>query len=90
MLHLSLLEAGLISAGAVLTDKKSRYRATVRADGTLASDDAEGSIHRLGAKVQGLDACNGWTFWHYKEGENLRPIDDLRAEIRKTLTKMGD
>lgn len=87
---LTLLESGLISAGTVLTDKKSRFRATIRADGTLVSEDAEGSIHRLGAKVQGLDACNGWTFWHYKDGKNLRPIDDLRAEIRKALSKIGE
>ena len=27
--------------------------------------DATGSIHRIAAHVQGLDACNGWTFWHF-------------------------
>lgn len=86
---LTLLESGLLAPGTVLTDKKSRFRATVRVDGTLQSEEGEGSIHRLGAKVQGLDACNGWTFWHYKDGKNLRPIDDLRAEIRKTLAPIG-
>lgn len=86
---LTLLEAGLLAPGTILTDKKSRFRATVRADGTLQSEQGEGSIHRLGAKVQELDACNGWTFWHYKNGTNLRPIDDLRAEIRKTLAPIG-
>jgi modification methylase len=38
----------------------------VRADGTLSLGRDAGSIHRLGAMVQGLDACNGWTFWHYR------------------------
>jgi modification methylase len=85
----SLLEAGLIAAGAVLTDARRRHRATVRADGSLfceADGQAHvGSIHRVGAAVQGLEACNGWTFWHIGEGEALRPIDSLRAEIRRTI-----
>ena len=85
----SLLEAGLIAAGAVLTDARRRHRAMVRADGSLfceADGQAHvGSIHRVGAAVQGLEACNGWTFWHIGEGEALRPIDSLRAEIRRTI-----
>ncbi|WP_137156490.1 site-specific DNA-methyltransferase [Rhizobium sp. FKL33] len=83
----TLVESGLIKPGAVLTDAKRRHAAIVRADGTLASGGEAGSIHRLGAKVQGLDACNGWTFWHFEEGSTLRPIDDLRAVVRKG---MGD
>jgi modification methylase len=83
----TLVESGLIKPGAVLTDARRRHAAIVRADGTLASGGEAGSIHRLGAKVQGLDACNGWTFWHFEEGSTLRPIDDLRAVVRKG---MGD
>jgi modification methylase len=71
----------------VLTDAKRRVSAIVRADGTLASGGDAGSIHRLGAKVQGLDACNGWTFWHYVDGDTLRPIDDLRTAIRADMAK---
>jgi modification methylase len=71
-----LVESGLIKPGQVLTDAKRRYSAIVRADGTVASGGEAGSIHRLGAKVQGLDACNGWTFWHFDDGQSLRPIDD--------------
>ena len=36
----------------------------VRADGALTLGPAIGSIHKIGALVQGLPACNGWTFWH--------------------------
>ena len=61
--------------------------AIVRADGTVASGGDAGSIHRLGAKVQGLDACNGWTFWHFDDGKSLRPIDELRSIIRNDLAK---
>jgi len=82
-----LVESGLIRPGQVLTDAKRRVSAIVRADGTLASGGDAGSIHRLGAKVQGLDACNGWTFWHYVDGDTLRPIDDLRTAIRADMAK---
>ncbi|MBX5165328.1 MULTISPECIES: site-specific DNA-methyltransferase [unclassified Rhizobium] len=84
-----LVESGLIKPGQVLTDAKRRYSAIVRADGTVASGGDAGSIHRLGAKVQGLDACNGWTFWHFEDGQSLRPIDDLRSVIRSDLAKVG-
>ncbi len=84
-----LVESGLIKPGQVLTDAKRRYSAVVRADGTVASGGEAGSIHRLGAKVQGLDACNGWTFWHFDDGQSLRPIDELRSVIRSDLAKGG-
>lgn len=78
----TLIESDLITPGTVLTDARRRHSAIVRADGTLASGNDAGSIHRVGAKVQGLDACNGWTFWHYADGAELKPIDDLRAVVR--------
>ncbi len=84
-----LLESGLVRPGQVLTDAKRRYTAIIRADGTVSSGGDAGSIHRLGAKVQGLDACNGWTFWHYQDGDALKPIDDLRSVIRMELAKAG-
>ena len=78
----TLIESGLLQPGTVLTDARRRHSAIVRADGTLASGSDAGSIHRVGAKVQGLDACNGWTFWHYADGAELKPIDALRAVVR--------
>ncbi|MEA3535662.1 site-specific DNA-methyltransferase [Rhizobium sp. CC-YZS058] len=84
-----LVESGLIKPGAVLTDARRRHSAIVRADGTLVSGTDAGSIHRLGAKVQGLDACNGWTFWHYEAKGVLKPIDDLRSQIRAELAKLA-
>ena len=45
-----------------------RHSALVRADGALAAGPAVGSIHKIGALVQGLPACNGWTFWHVERG----------------------
>jgi len=83
----SLVESGLVKPGQILTDARRRHSAIIRADGTLTSNGDAGSIHRLGAKVQGFDACNGWTFWHYEEAGVLKPIDDLRTIIRNGLPK---
>jgi modification methylase len=77
----TLLERGLLRAGATLTDARGRVKALVRADGTLALDGSVGSIHRIGAKAAGMEACNGWTFWHV-EG---KPIDALRSVIRAEM-----
>lgn len=80
-----LLEAGLVKPGQVLTDAKRRHSAIIRADGTLTANGEAGSIHRVGARVQGMDACNGWTFWHVEEEGALKPIDDLRSVIRSRM-----
>jgi len=85
----SLVETGMIAPGAILTDARSRHVAEVRADGTLRAGAHTGSIHRVGALVQGLDACNGWTFWHFGRGGALAPIDDLRAAARRGLALTG-
>ena len=83
----TLVENGFIKPGEVLTDATGRFAARVRADGTLATADASGSIHRLGALVQGLEACNGWTFWHVKRNGKLVPIDLLRQQYRQMLAE---
>ena len=77
-----LLEQGLISPGELLQDSRNRWSAKIRADGSLISKDAKGSIHSVGAHLQGLQACNGWTFWHIKRSGKLIPIDSLRHAAR--------
>ncbi len=82
----TLVEAGLIDAGAYVFDAKKRHRAVVRADGALSLSGFVGSIHKTGALAQGLPACNGWTFWHYeKDAGALTPIDALRTTARARL-----
>ncbi|PTW62240.1 modification methylase [Breoghania corrubedonensis] len=83
----SLLEAGLLKPGAELTCSRGKHRAIVRADGSLASGDFTGSIHKVGALVQGAEACNGWTYWHFTRGSLLEPIDTLREEIRSSMPR---
>ena len=73
-----LVETGYLSPGATLTDTKRRWKAVVRADGSLECKGETGSIHGLGAKVQGAPSCNGWTFWQIETAEGLKPIDSLR------------
>jgi modification methylase len=78
----ALLERGLVSAGARLVDAKRRHAALVRADGAITFGETVGSIHRIGALAQGLEACNGWAFWHVDTPKGLISIDTLRAEVR--------
>ncbi|MBK5960464.1 modification methylase [Rhodoplanes elegans] len=78
----ALIERGMVSPGTKLTDAKRRVTALVRADGAVSLGETVGSIHRIGAIAQGLDACNGWTFWHVETAKGLAPIDTLRAAFR--------
>ncbi len=73
-----LVETGWITPGSAVFDKKRRIKASVRADGTLLSGTESGSIHGLGAKLQGAPSCNGWTFWHIEHEGELKPIDAIR------------
>ncbi|MGB9042670.1 MAG: site-specific DNA-methyltransferase, partial [Pseudolabrys sp.] len=78
----ALIERGLVTPGARLVDAKKRHKALVRADGAVSLDGTVGSIHRIGALAQGLEACNGWTFWHVETQKGLTLIDELRAKVR--------
>jgi modification methylase len=78
----ALVERGLVAAGARLVDARRRHAALVRPDGAVALGDVVGSIHRVGAVAQGLEACNGWTFWHVETRRGLTSIDALRAQFR--------
>jgi modification methylase len=80
----SVVEAGLIQPGTRLHDARRRHEAVVKPDGTLLAGGIAGSIHKIGALVQGLPACNGWTFWHVETAEGLQPVDTLRKAYRVT------
>ncbi|OYU48629.1 MAG: modification methylase [Rhizobiales bacterium PAR1] len=81
----TLLDNGMIAPGTDLSDAKGRYVATVRPDGQIIANGIVGSIHKIGALVQGLPACNGWTFWHITRGKERVAIDSFRSEIRAAL-----
>lgn len=85
-----LIERGLLKPGSVLTDSKGKHSVKVHADGSVAAQNRlepiRGSIHKVGAELQGAPSCNGWTYWHYKENGKAQPIDSLREKIRLTET----
>jgi len=80
-----VVERGLLDPGTKLYDPAKRNAARVRADGSISVDGATGSIHQIGAHVQNLPACNGWTFWHFMVDGKLKPIDILRQQIRAEM-----
>jgi len=81
----TIIELGILEPGAQLCDPAAKIRVEVKADGTLRWGGSQGSIHRLGAEVQGKTACNGWTFWHFEADGALKPIDVLREEAKRQL-----
>jgi modification methylase len=78
----TLIERGMLKPGTWLTDPSRKHKARVRADGSLLSGDIAGSIHQIGALVQGAPACNGWTFWHVEAKGTLVSIDQYRQQVR--------
>ncbi len=83
----TVVERGLLHPGDILWGgERRKWQAKIRADGTLITDLHKGSIHQVGAAVQGAPACNGWTFWHFLDGaDDYQPIDTLRQKIRAEL-----
>jgi len=81
----TLVENGLIPAGSNLMDSKRRWSARVRADGSIVSGAKSGSIHQVGAALQGAPSCNGWTFWHVEQGGALTLLDVLRQQHLSAL-----
>jgi len=79
----TLLEHGLLQPGQMLYSA-SGIEAQVLADGSLQAGELRGSIHRLGAQLAGLPACNGWQHWYYRdERGELIVIDRLREQVRQ-------
>ena len=62
----------------------------MRADGAVSFNGNVGSIHRIGALAQGLDACNGWAFWHVETPKGLKSIDDFRAILRAEMAEAAE
>jgi len=85
----ALIERGMVIPGQALFCARRRHAALVRADGAIAYGDKVGSIHRIGAIAQGLEACNGWTFWHIETPRGLATIDTLRAKVRAEMEPNG-
>jgi len=86
----ALIELGLLRPETDLQIGKNRLIARVTDRGTLARNGTEASIHRMGAKLLGWPACNGWEHWRYpNEAGEYRPLDELRAKAREMLGLAG-
>ena len=79
-----LVERGMLRPGERLFSPRGKT-AKVRADGTLVGDDVKGSIHQVGAHLEGAPSCNGWTYWHFRKDGKDVPIDYLRQQIRAEM-----
>ena len=80
-----VVERGMLRPGEELFSLGNRFKAKVRADGTLIGNDVKGSIHQVGAALEGAPSCNGWTYWHFKRDGKMIPIDLLRQQIRAEM-----
>ena len=80
-----LVERGMLRPGEELYSMNKRHKAKVRADGTLVGDDIKGSIHQVGAHLEGAPSCNGWTYWGFHRDGKLLPIDVLRKSLRSEV-----
>ena len=80
-----LVERGLLRPGEVLVGPRGQA-ARVRADGSLVSAEHKGSIHQVGAALEGAPSCNGWTYWQFRREGRLVPIDFLRQQLRSELS----
>ncbi len=80
-----LVERGMLRPGEVLISPRGKT-AKVRADGTLITGDVRGSIHQVGAALEGAPSCNGWTYWSFKQDGKKVPIDLLRQQIRAEMS----
>ena len=79
-----VVERGMLRPGEELFSPRGGI-AKVRADGTLIGADVKGSIHQVGAHLEGAPSCNGWTYWHFKRDGKMIPIDILRQQIRAEM-----
>ncbi len=80
-----VVERGMLRPGEELFSIGNRFKVKVRADGTLIGNDVKGSIHQVGATLEGAPSCNGWTYWHFKRDGKMIPIDILRQQIRAEM-----
>ena len=76
----AVVESGVLEAGTHLYDSLARFRAQIRIDGSVRCGTLHGSIHKVGAQLQGRSECNGWLFWHFEKNGKLVPIDALRKK----------
>ena len=77
----SLVELGILKPGTILFDFKKKFNAKIMVDGSIKYKEAEGSIHKVAAKIMGAESFNGWTYWHCNINGSTVVIDSLRQKF---------
>ena len=77
----SLVELGILKPGTTLFDPKKKINAKIMIDGSIKYKEAEGSIHKIAAKIMGTESYNGWTYWHCDINGSTVLIDSLRQKF---------
>ena len=77
----SLVELGILKPGTTLFDTKKKINAKIMIDGSIKYKEAEGSIHKIAAKIMGTESYNGWTYWHCDINGSTVLIDSLRQKF---------
>lgn len=80
-----LVESGIVLPGTKVESIDKKHKAKITVEGLLQSGTQKGSIHTLGAKLNGRPSCNGWTFWHINSANKRIPLDSLRQYFRDNL-----
>ncbi len=77
----SLVELGILKPGTTLFDTEKKINAKIMIDGSIKYKEAEGSIHKVAAKIMGTESYNGWTYWYCKINGATVLIDNLRQKF---------
>ncbi len=78
-----LIEKGMLKIGQKLYDKKKEVSATIQENGHLNDGKETLSIHLMSAKYLNKPNNNGWDYWYFLQGPDLKSINDLRTEYAK-------
>ncbi|MHA1686084.1 MAG: site-specific DNA-methyltransferase [Candidatus Heimdallarchaeaceae archaeon] len=77
----TLVEHGFIKPGDYLYSKDQKYKAIVKANGSIEYNGISGSIHKISARILNKTANNGWKFWYIRDKEKMISIDAIRRKF---------
>lgn len=78
-----LIEKGMLSVGQKLYDKTKKVSVKISPNGHLDDGEETLSIHRMSGKYLSKENNNGWDYWYFMDGEDLKSINELRDEYAK-------
>ncbi len=87
----TLIAAGYLAVGEVLTLDAPQMNAVIQPDGHLATEwGDQGSIHGLASMLKDVPSVNGWKHWQYRASDGqMEVIDVLRRRYRDAQRNEG-